>query len=62
MGPLILSISLGQPPLPAGPLTFLQSEGLSYMIAKAPGSSVGLNISPIKDKYQIMYSFFFFEA
>lgn len=49
----------GPSPLPAGPLTCLQSEGLNYRIAKALGSSVGLHKSPIKDKYQIVYSFFF---
>lgn len=39
---------------------FCKTKGSDKVIAKAFCSFVGLNISHIKDKDQIMYSFFFF--
>lgn len=56
MVPLFHSISLGQ----SLDLDFFcKTRGSDNVIAKAFCSFLGLNISHIKDKDQIMYSFFF---
>lgn len=54
------SISLGQSPLPTGPLIFFffQNERSDSMIAKALHSSVGLNVSQIKAKHHNVFFLF----